>query len=126
MSEIILKILSHDLSVCKLTANGIPDWAAHSGFLNYAATGEEVSLVCESQYVPHEVKAEKNWKCITIDGILDFSLVGIIATITGILAQQNISVFVISTFDTDYILLRSDVLSQAVEALKTAGYHFIS
>jgi uncharacterized protein len=121
---VTLKTMPWHLSVCKLLVTGLPDWSKHSRFLSYNVTGEEISLVCESECVPDDVTAETEFKCIRVEGILDFSLIGIIAKITNILAQKKISVFVISTFDTDYILVRGTVLLQATNALKDAGYSF--
>lgn len=114
------------LAVCKLTGALLPDWAHQSRFLSYTKTADEYSLVCEAHIVPKEVKAEMGWDCLKIEGVLDFSLIGIIAGITSILAVEKISVFVISTHDTDYILIKEEKSQHAIQTLKSQGYGFVN
>ena len=126
MPHIHLQQTPWKLAVCKLETSAIPLWAESSEFLSYVKTPEEISLVCETHMVPKEVKAETGWDCMKVHGVLDFSLIGIIAPITAILAAEKISVFVISTYDTDYLLIKESNTPQATEALKKNGYQFVA
>ena len=85
-------------------------------------TRNELSIVCCQVDVPSHVQAERDWRCLRIAGQLDFPLVGVIAQITELLATANISVFVISTYDTDYFLSRQQDLERTMETLKHAGH----
>jgi hypothetical protein len=126
MPNVHLQHTSWKLAVCKLEANALPLWAQGSEFLSYVKTPEEISLVCEAHLVPKEVNAETGWDCMKVHGVLDFSLIGIIAKITAILAAEAISVFVISTYDTDYLLIKESKTQQATEALEKNGYQFVT
>ncbi len=126
MPDINLQITPRKLAVCKLTNEQLPAWSQQSCFLSYTKTADEYSLVCEAQYVPKEIKAETGWDCVKVEGVLDFSLIGIIAGITAVLASEKISVFVVSTHDTDYLLVKQEKAKQAVQALKSSGYNFVN
>ena len=119
-----LKIIDTDFSICKITdlsAVNLDD-----PFIFIAKTDEEISLVCSTEDVPKSVIEQNDgWKAIRIEGALDFSLIGILAKITTLLADHSISVFVVSTFNTDYILVKEEKLQQAIIALEGAGYQFI-
>lgn len=118
-----LKILSTDFSVCKI--KNIKDVNFEDEFVFVGKTDEELSLVCSAKYVPKEcIECENGWKGFRIEGVLDFSLVGILAKISGILSDNGISIFAISTYNTDYILLKADKFNKAVEILKQSNYIF--
>ncbi|MDR2888501.1 MAG: ACT domain-containing protein [Lachnospiraceae bacterium] len=86
-------------------------------------TDDELSLVCESSRLPSQCEAaERGWRGLKIEGMLDFGLVGIIAGISGCLAAAGIGLFVVSTYNTDYIFLKSEHLEEAVKVLKEKGY----
>ena len=93
-------------------------------FYSFTKTGEEISVVCKQSAVRDKknVIADKNWKIIKIKGPLSLSSTGIIAGITGVLGNQSIPVFVISTFNTDFILVKDEIINKAVAALKNSGY----
>ncbi|MBR4887999.1 MAG: ACT domain-containing protein [Clostridia bacterium] len=116
-----LQILVQDFTVCKpKTAAGI-DLSREFCFVG--KTDDELSLVCETQFAPAETTArEDGWKAMRIVGMLDFSLVGILAGIAGILAENGISIFAVSTYNTDYILVKREVLEKATLVLKQKGY----
>ena len=121
-----LQILESTVSVCRLDAKAaIPDWALHSNFLSITRTTSELSIVCETGRVPHDIQMEQGWKIFKVEGILDFSLTGILASIANPLAQAKISIFAISTFDTDYILVKEENLDQAVEVLSISGFEIL-
>ncbi len=119
-----LKILDKDFAVCRLSAESIiPDWALPSSFLSISRTPTELSIVCEGELVPLDVKSEKGWRILKVEGTLDFSLTGILASIANPLSQAKISIFAISTFDTDYVLVKQLSLGQACDALKSSGFN---
>ena len=116
-----LEVLKYDLSVCKLKNELDAD--LNDEFYFFGKTGEEISLVCRTEKIPADtLECEEGWKAFRIKGVLDFSLIGILSRISGILAENNIGIFVVSTFNTDYILVKEENLSHAVRVLSEAGY----
>lgn len=119
--ETVLNVLEQEFSVCKLgkfDGASLPD-----GMFFFARTEDEISLVCETRCIPKDaVKVEGGWKALRVAGTLDFGLVGIIAGISAVLAEAGVSVFVVSTFDTDYVLMKDEGFQKGVAALKKAGY----
>jgi hypothetical protein len=112
-------------SVCRLSADeGIPHWVPAAGFVSITRTADELSVVCASGSVPPSVRAEHGFRILKIDGPLDFSLTGILSAVAGPLAEAGISIFAVSTYDTDYVLLKAKALTQAVAVLQAAG-HFV-
>ena len=110
------KELGLDFSVCKISSADGVDFAR--GFVFLAKTDEELSLVCESAHVPEGALAvEPGWRAFRVEGVLDFGLVGIIAEFTGVLAEAGVSVFVVSTYNTDYALVKSRDFDRAMELL---------
>ena len=102
----------------------IPVWAFSSGgFVSITRTEEELSIVCDERLVPFEfVAVERGFRMLMVVGPLDFSLTGVMASIAGPLAEAGVSLFAISTYDTDYVLVREERLGEAVEALRGAGW----
>ena len=118
-----LKIIDGFFAVCKVTA--LDATQIQQEFTFIANTDEELSLVCKEQSLPSNTTSlEKGYRLIRIDDVLDFSLVGILAKISGILASHNISIFVISTFNTDYFLIKNNQFDETTRLLKINGYHF--
>ena len=117
----LLKKLPWDLTVCRVAdLGGVP---AGLPFFFLAGTDEEISLVCPTEYVPEETVArEDGWKGCRVEGVLDFSLVGILARLSGVLAESGISLFAVSTYNTDYILVKSRDFDRAMDALEAAGF----
>lgn len=119
-----IALLKQSFSVCKVRDYTQVDWNAPYIFL--AKTDEENSLVCPTMQAPSNLIAqEKQWCGFRIQGRLDFSLIGILARITSLLADQNISVFAISTYDTDYIFVKEENLDKALTTLKKHNYHIL-
>ena len=115
------------LAVCRLSpADKIPDWALESSFYCIVKTASELSLVCEQALVPEGCSVETDWSLLSVVGPLDFELVGIVSSISQPLAQAGISIFVVSTFDTDYILVKSRDLSPAIQVLESSGFEVSS
>ena len=116
-----LKVLPYDLTVCKVPS--LTDIHADAGFFFIGKTDEEISLVCRTEDAPSDTTdREDGWRGFRIEGILDFSLTGILAKISGILAEKEIGIFAVSTYNTDYVLVRKENLTRAMEALSAAGY----
>ncbi len=119
-----LKKLDFDLSVCRLASEKELDLKGKFYFIG--KTDEELSLVCPTEDVPEDTTArEDGWKGFRIEGVLDFSLVGILSGISGILAANNIGIFAVSTFNTDYILVKGENFGRALETLASAGYDIV-
>ena len=119
-----IKCLDCEFSICKL--NEMPKLHQLKEFSFLSKTDEEISLVCRSEDVSEDAAAiEDGWKGYKIEGILDFSLIGILAQISKILAACEIGIFVVSTYNTDYILVKKENCQRASEALKKAGYTII-
>lgn len=116
-----IKKLKYDFSVCKVQDYSLVDF--NEEFIFAGKTDEENSLVCRTDKVPPNVsEREDGWKAFVIRGILDFSLVGILSAISGILAENKIAIFAISTFNTDYVLTKAENYRRAAEVLSRAGY----
>lgn len=99
-----------------------PAWVHHGHFFSVTQSEEELSVVCESHLVPAGAQNEPGWRAIKVQGPLHFSEVGILARLSDTLAANGVSVFVISTYDTDYILVRATALRKALDALTEAGH----
>ena len=116
-----LKKLEHSLTVCKVAELGDIDMSTDFYFLG--KTDEEISLVCKTEDTP-EKTMERNdgWRGFRIQGILDFSLIGILSKLSGILAENKIGIFAASTYNTDYILVKEENFDRALAVLSVAGY----
>ncbi|HHX25017.1 MAG TPA: ACT domain-containing protein [Thermoanaerobacterales bacterium] len=124
--QLTIKVFEETLVVCRLDKSAqVPDWT-EGNFLTITRTPDELSIVCCQENIPEDVKCERGWRYFKIDDVLDFSLVGILASLSGILASHGISIFAISTYDTDYILVKEEELDRAVQVLKLEGYCVIT
>ncbi len=114
-----LTVLDDRLAVCRLVPDAaLPDWLSWTGGLTAVCrTAEELSLVCREDELPEGVRAERGWRAFKVGGPLDFALTGILAGLAAPLAEAGISIFAISTFDTDYLLVRAADLERAREVL---------
>jgi hypothetical protein len=122
-ADLPLIIHPHRLAVCRLPAEAaIPDWARPGDLLAVVRTRDELSVLCEERYVPPEVKAERGWRALQVQGPLDFSMVGVLSSILAPLAQAALSVLALSTYDTDYILVRDGALERTVQILRQEGF----
>lgn len=118
-----LSILPGVLAICRLEADArIPDWGTTGDFLSITRTPDELSLVCPQSNVPEGVRCEQGWRCLKVAGPLDFALTGILAALATPLAQAGISIFAVSTYDTDYVLVRDEELEDAVRVLRKADH----
>lgn len=116
-----IKFLKSDFSVCKLRDLSRLNLA--SGFFFLAKTPDEISLVCFTEDIPdNAISIDNGWRAFRVEGTLDFNLVGILSRLTGVLAAKGISVFAVSTYDTDYVLIKESMEDSTRQALKEAGY----
>ena len=119
-----LKKLEGSFSVCQVEDYSAVNWTSPYCFAG--KTDEEYSLVCLTEDVPdNAVQREDGWRAFRIQGVLDFSLVGILAKLSALLAENQIGIFAISTYNTDYILTKADDYSRAMEVLSNAGYQIV-
>ncbi len=114
-----LSVLPQTLAICKLERTApIPEWALRdSRFSSVTVSSEEISIVCEESAVPPDVKSVKGWRAFKVEGELDFSMTGVIASLTAPLAEAGISVFTLSTYNTDYLLVGTGRYEDAVRVL---------
>ena len=118
-----LSVLEPRLAVVQLPAGtGMPWWAATSSFLSFTRTADEDSLVCEEARVPQGLTAQRGFRALRVEGTLPFHLTGVLASLTTPLADAAVPVFVVSTYDTDYVLVDESVLPNAIEVLRKAGH----
>ena len=116
-----LKTLPYALTVCKVPGTEALDLTRDFYFIG--RTDEEISLVCRTEDAPAETtEREDGWRGFRIQGVLDFSLIGILAPIAGILAENRIGIFAVSTYNTDYILVKAENFERAMDALENGGY----
>ncbi|MCR4658562.1 MAG: ACT domain-containing protein [Lachnospiraceae bacterium] len=116
-----LKKLDLELTVCKITDISAVDFSADFFFIG--KTDEELSLVCKTEDTPDgTTERDDGWRGFRIQGVLDFSLIGILSGLSGILAEHKIGIFAVSTYNTDYILVKEENFEQALEVLASEGY----
>ena len=113
-----------DFTVCQLAHTGHLDLSREFYFLS--RTEEEISLVCKTEDAPADcLRREDGWRAFRIEGILDFSLIGILSELSSLLAREGIGLFAISTFNTDYILVKKENFPRAIAALAAKGYNIL-
>jgi hypothetical protein len=118
-----LTTLPQKFAVCRLShAVAIPPWATEGNFFSITRTADELSIVCFQDAVPEGIHCERDWRCLRVAGAMPFEVVGVVAGLTAALAETGISVFVMSTFDTDYLLTKQKDWAAALEALRRQGY----
>jgi len=116
-----LKIIPNKLTVCKVKDIADIDMSADLFFLG--KIDEELSLVCKTQDVPLKtIERDDGWRGFRIQGVLDFSLIGILSKLSGILAEHKIGIFAVSTYNTDYILVKEENFERALTVLAAEGY----
>ena len=120
-----IKQLNFPITVCQVEKAEMLDMRREFYFVG--KTEEEISLVCKTEDVPqYTLRREDGWLGFFIDGTLDFSLVGILANIAGLLSQRGISIFALSTYNTDYVLVKKADFSRAMDILSRNGYNIVA
>jgi len=123
LRKLILKILPNRLAVCRLKADApLPDWIDESDFSSITRTEKELTIVCDEVLVASGTTSETGWRCIEVEGPLDFSEIGIVFSLTQPLAEIGVAVFLISTFDTDYLMVKEKDLAKTIDTLTAAGH----
>ena len=118
-----LFLLPDTFAVCRLPAEAaLPAWATAGAFYAITRTAEELSLVCPQQHVPADITCQTGWRCLQVAGPLDFALTGVLASLAQPLAAAGVSIFALSTYNTDYMLVPSADLQTAVAALHSSGH----
>lgn len=121
-----LSLLPDQLAICRFPKGAaIPTWALSGGFFSVTRTPAELSVVCSQNLVPSDLQSERDWRCLKVEGPLDFAMTGVLASLTETLASADISIFVISTYDTDYLLVRESDLGKAQLVLIQAGHEIL-
>ncbi|MBQ9023416.1 MAG: ACT domain-containing protein [Clostridia bacterium] len=116
-----LKRIAYKLTVCKVSDVSAIDTTADFYFIG--KTDEEISLVCKTEDTPSKTtERDDGWRGFHIQGVLDFSLIGILSKLSGILAENQIGIFAVSTYNTDYILVKEENFGRALEVLASEGY----
>ena len=118
-----LTLLPERFAISRLAAGApIPDWAMQGPFFSVTRTGDELSVVCELSRIPVGMPSQPGWRVLKVHGPFGLSEIGVLAALATPLAEAKISLFAISTFDTDYLLVAADTLSAAIAALEGAGH----
>jgi len=119
-----LSVLPQKYAVCRLDPNGhIPHWALlGDDFISLTRTLNELSIICLQENVPQEIKAEREWRCAKVVGSFDFSSAGVHTSLAIPLAEANISILAIATYETDHLLIQERDLEQALHVLERAGH----
>lgn len=99
-----------------------PEWLPKSGFASITRTRDETSIVCLDSSVPDGARAERGWRLFQLEGPIPFDQVGVLSSLVAPLAARNVSVFAVSTFDTDYLLVKEAQLASAIEVLESSGH----
>ncbi len=119
-----LKTIDHKLTVCKVI--DVSNINMESDFYFIGMTDEELSLVCKTEDTPQNtIERDDGWRGFRIQGVLDFSLIGILSKLSGILAEHNIGIFAVSTYNTDYILVKEENYERSLSVLASEGYSIV-
>jgi hypothetical protein len=114
------------LAVVRLDpGSDVPSWSSTGSLSAVVRTSRELTVVCDQVVVPEHLRAERDWVALTVEGPLPFSMTGVLSTLLAPLAAERISVFVLSTFDTDYILVKADQAERALEVLRHDGHRIL-
>ena len=118
-----LTVLQARLSICRLEAGAeVPAWATRASFFSVTRTQDELSVVCPDEFAPEDISREQGWRAFKLEGPWDLSKVGILSSVAVPLAEAGASIFAVSTFDTDYVLVRGTQLDLAVATLRENGH----
>jgi hypothetical protein len=122
VKRLTIDIAAGDYTVCRLPAGTPPPRIDAPGLVSVTSTPTEVSVVCPAEHAPETEHAHPGWRLLTVRGPLEFDLTGIMAALAGELAAAGVSLFAVSTYDTDHVLVKATDLERAVRALREAGH----
>jgi len=118
-----LEVLPDEFSLVQLAPDSdLPEWAENASFCSLTRTPDEISIVIPETSVPKGVIAERGWRCLRVKGTLGFDLTGVLAALSTPLAQAGIPLFIVSTYNTDYLLVKSASLEKSLQVLKGSGH----
>lgn len=118
-----LTLLDGILAICRLDPEEeVPAWATASPFFSISRTPDELSIVCPEAHVPDGIRAERGWRVLKLEGPLDLSLSGVLASVLAPLAEAKIDIFALATYDTDYVLVRNEKVENAAAILSRYGH----
>lgn len=118
-----LIVMDGTFAICKVACDSpIPSWATTGSFFSITRTADELSIICREDSVPEDITCERGWRCLRLAGAMAFSVIGVLASLTAPLADAGISIFAVSTFDTDYLLVKAEDLGRAVDTLRQNGH----
>lgn len=127
LKKLSLLILPERMAVCRFEPTApLPDWVDTSSFYSVTRTDEELTVVCRETALDAGATCDGGWRCFRVQGVFDFSEIGIMFSLTRPLAKSGVSVFVISTYDTDYFLVKEKDLAKAIDALTAAGHLLVT
>ncbi|MBI3884725.1 MAG: ACT domain-containing protein [Opitutae bacterium] len=123
MAKVTLLLQTGDYATCRLLpSEPVPAWADTAGFSSITRTADELSIVCAAALVPAHIRAERGWRLFKFQGPFAFTATGILSAVLTPLATAKIGILALSTFDTDYLLVKAEVLAATVRTLKAAGH----
>ena len=122
--QLQLSLLKDKYGICTLPNTApIPDWALTQSLASITRTEKELTIVCRLEILPSQYQSGLKWRCFKIDGSFDLNQIGVISSISSPLAHAGISIYVISTYDTDYFLIQEQNLEQTISALSNSGHY---
>ncbi len=125
--RLTLSLLPETFAICRLPPDAeIPAWATRGEFHSITRTRAELSIVCAQENVPDGVQCDKGWRCLRVEGKLDLALTGILASLLAPLADAGIAILALSTYDTDYVMVKAENLERALHVLSAAGHLVIA
>jgi len=126
LTTLTLSVLPEEFGVCRLeSTDEIPGWAMSEPFFSITRTPAELSIVCPAACIPEETPAERGWRCFKVHGPLDFVQTGVLLSLAKPLAEAGVSIFAVSTYDTDYLLVKRGDLRKAIAALRLSGHRVL-
>jgi len=124
--QLQLSLLKDKYGICTLPNTApIPDWALTQSLASITRTEKELTIVCRLEILPSQYQSDLNWRCFKIDGSFDLNQIGVISSISSPLADSGISIYVISTYDTDYFLIKEQNLEKTISVLSNSGHAII-
>ena len=124
--QLQLSLLKDKYGICTLPNTApIPDWALTQSLASITRTEKELTIVCRLEILPSQYQSDLKWRCFKIDGSFDLNQIGVISSISSPLADAGISIYVISTYDTDYFLIQEQNLEKTISVLSNSGHYII-
>jgi hypothetical protein len=121
--QLKLSILKDKYGICVLPNTApIPEWALTQSLISITGTEKELTIVCKQDIIPSQYQSALNWRCFRVDGIFDLNQIGVISSLSLPLSEARISIYVISTYNTDYFLVQEDKVEQTISVLSDCGH----